>query len=380
MKVLQVGKFYPIRGGVEKVMWDLTSHLPAAGVDCDMLCAILPADGPDPEDAPYARSEAGTLVFSLPGGGRVFCVKAWVKKAATMLSPAMVHWLRKHGGEYDIVHIHHPDPMAAMALRISGFKGKVVLHWHSDILSQKGLMLLYKPLQRWLIRRADVVVGTTPVYIKSSPWLQDYQKKCNFVPIGIEAMPPGDAASIRLRHACKVMVLSVGRLVPYKGFTYLVDAAAWLPEGWKVVIGGEGPLRKELEEQIRARGLQGKVALEGYLPQEQLPSYFAACDAFVLSSVMKTEAFGIVQIEAMSLGKPVVATTVEGSGMAWVNAHGVSGLNVPPGDTRALADALVKVVEGKEQFGKAARERFRELFTTERMIEKIKRIYEAQME
>lgn len=380
MKVLQVGKFYPIRGGVEKVMWDLTSHLPAAGVDCDMLCAILPSDGPDPEDAPYARSEAGALVFSLPGGGRVFCVKAWVKKAATMLSPAMVHWLRKHGGEYDIVHIHHPDPMAALALRISGFKGKVVLHWHSDILSQKGLMLLYKPLQRWLIRRADVVVGTTPVYIKSSPWLQDYQKKCTFVPIGIEAMSPGDAASIRLRHACKVMVLSVGRLVPYKGFTHLVDAAAFLPEGWKVLIGGKGPLRGELEAQIRTKGLEGKVVLEGYLPQEQLPSYFAACDAFVLSSVMKTEAFGIVQIEAMSLGKPVVATSVEGSGMAWVNAHGESGLNVPPGDARALADALVKVVEGKEQFGKAARERFRELFTTERMIEKIKRIYEAQME
>lgn len=380
MKVLQVGKFYPIRGGVERVMWDLTSHLPAAGVDCDMLCAILPADGPDPEDVPYARSEAGTLVFSLPGGGRVFCVKAWAKKAATMLSPTMLRWLRKHGGEYDIVHIHHPDPMAALSLRFSGFKGKVVLHWHSDILSQKGMLLLYKPLQRWLIRRADVVVGTTPVYIKSSPWLQDYQKKCTFVPIGIEAMPPGDASSVRLRHACKVMVLSVGRLVPYKGFTHLVDAAAWLPEGWKVVIGGEGPLRKELEAQIRTKGLEGKVVLEGYLPQEQLPSYFAACDAFVLSSVMKTEAFGIVQIEAMSLGKPVVATSVEGSGMAWVNAHGESGLNVPPGDARALADALVKVVEGKEQFGKAARERFRELFTTERMIEKIKRIYEAQME
>lgn len=380
MKVLQVGKFYPIRGGVEKVMWDLTSHLPSVGVACDMLCAILPSDGPDSEDAPYARSDEGMLVFALPGGGRVFCVKAWAKKAATMLSPAMVGWLRKHGGEYDIVHIHHPDPMAALALRISRFKGKVVLHWHSDILSQKGLLLLYKPLQRWLIRRADVVVGTTPVYIKSSPWLQDYQKKCTFVPIGIEPMPSGDAASIRLRHACEVMVLSVGRLVPYKGFTHLVDAAAFLPEGWKVVIGGEGPLRGELEAQIRTKDLEGKVVLEGYLPQEQLPSYFAACDVFVLSSVMKTEAFGIVQIEAMSLGKPVVATTVEGSGMAWVNAHGVSGLNVPPGDARALAAALVKVVGGKEQFGKAARERFREFFTTERMIEKIKQLYEAQME
>ena len=362
------------------MMWDLTSGLPAAGVVCDMLCAILPGEGPDPKDAPYASREEEGLVFRLPGGGRVFCVKALAKKAATMLSPSMVQWLRRHKGEYDIIHVHHPDPMAALALWMSGYKGRVVLHWHSDILSQKGLMLLFRPLQRWLIRRAGVIVGTTPVYIKCSPWLQDYQKKCTFVPIGINEMPSGNATSIRERYACDVMVLSVGRLVPYKGYTFLVDAAAYLPEGWKVVIGGDGPLREELQEQIRAKGLEGKVVLAGYLPQEDLPAYFTACDAFVLSSVMKTEAFGIVQIEAMSLGKPVVTTTVEGSGMSWVNAHRESGLNAPPGDAKALAAALIKVVEGKERYGKGARKRFQELFTTESMIEKMKQIYEAQMD
>ena len=379
MRVLQLGKFYPIRGGVEKVMWDLTAHLPEAGVACDMLCAILPGDKPDPQDASYARMEGGVLVFSLPSGGRVFCVKALAKKAATMLSPAMVGWLRKHKGSYDIIHVHHPDPMAAMALRLSGFKGKVVLHWHSDILSQKGLLRLYRPLQNWLIRRADVIVGTTPVYIKSSPWLQDCQKKCTFVPIGIDPLPEGEPVRIRNRYPCKVMVLSVGRLVPYKGYSCLVDAAAFLPDGWKVIIGGKGPLQAALQEQIRAKGLEGKVELAGYLPQEDIPSWFAACDVFVLSSVLKTEAFGIVQIEAMSLGKPVVTTLVPGSGMSWVNAHGESGLNVPPGDPKAMAQALVEVVGEKEKYGKAALERFRELFTTECMINKVKAIYEAQM-
>lgn len=379
MRVLQLGKFYPIRGGVEKVMWDLTAHLPEAGVACDMLCAILPGDKPDPQDASYARTEGGVLVFSLPSGGRVFCVKALAKKAATMLSPAMVGWLRKHKGSYDIIHVHHPDPMAAMALRLSGFKGKVVLHWHSDILSQKGLLRLYRPLQNWLIRRADVIVGTTPVYIKSSPWLQDCQKKCTFVPIGIDPLPEGEPVRIRNRYPCEVMVLSVGRLVPYKGYSCLVDAAAFLPDGWKVIIGGKGPLQAALQEQIRAKGLEGKVELAGYLPQEDIPSWFAACDVFVLSSVLKTEAFGIVQIEAMSLGKPVVTTLVPGSGMSWVNAHGESGLNVPPGDPKAMAQALVEVVGEKEKYGKAALKRFRELFTTECMINKVKAIYEAQM-
>ncbi len=379
MRVLQLGKFYPIRGGVEKVMWDLTAHLPEAGVACDMLCAILPGDKPDPQDASFARMEDGVLVFSLPSGGRVICVKALAKKAATMLSPAMVGWLRKHKGDYDIIHVHHPDPMAALALWLCGFKGKVVLHWHSDILSQKGLLILYRPLQKWLIRRADVIVGTTPVYIKSSPWLQDFQKKCTFVPIGIDPLPEGNPARIRRRYPCEVMILSVGRLVSYKGYSYLVDAAAFLPEGWKVVIGGDGPLRAALQEQIQVKGLVGKVELAGYLPQEDIPSWFAACDVFVLSSVLKTEAFGIVQIEAMSLGKPVVTTLVQGSGMSWVNEHGKSGLNVPPEDPRAMAQALMDVVREKEKFGEAARKRFQELFTTETMINKVKAIYEAQM-
>lgn len=376
MRVLQLGKFYPIRGGVEKVMWDLTAHLPAAGVPCDMLCAMLPEDVPDKPHESYARSTQEALVLELPGGGRVFCVKALAKKAATMLSPAMVRWLRRHAGEYDIIHIHHPDPMAALSLRLSGYKGKVVLHWHSDILSQKLLLALYRPLQSWLLGRADRIVGTTPVYVRESPWLQDYQKKCTFVPIGITGMPKADGTELRKRYPCEVMVLSVGRLVPYKGYRYLVEAAALLPDDWKVVIGGSGPLQEELQGQITSLGLEGKVIMPGYLADNQLPAWFAACDVFVLGSIMKTEAFGIVQIEAMSCGKPVVTTRIPGSGTSWVNAEGESGLTVAPEDAPALAAALQEAAARREQLGEGARNRFLRLFTTEKMIEKIKEIYE----
>ena len=181
MKVLQLGKFYPIRGGVEKVMWDLTNGLSERGITCDMLCAKLRKDVADAKDS---DKYDGKGIFRLNEYGRVFCVPAWTKKAATMLSPAMVRWLRKHKGEYDIIHVHHPDPMAALALRLSGFRGKVVVHWHSDILSQRFFLALYKPLQRWLIHRTDKIVGTTPVYVASSPYLKDVQDKCTYVPIG----------------------------------------------------------------------------------------------------------------------------------------------------------------------------------------------------
>ena len=375
MKILQLGKFYPIRGGVEKVMWDLTRGLSARNVDCDMLCACLSGET-DPKDEAL-RQEDGSLRFN--DHGRVIRVKALSKKAATMISPAMLSRLRRHCGEYDIIHVHHPDPMAAAALRLSGFNGKVVLHWHSDILSQKFLLALYQPLQDWLIRRADVIVGTTPAYIKSSPWLKDVQSKCTYVPIGIEAInpDPDGAAAIRERFPGKTILFSLGRLVQYKGYPVLLRAMKYLPEKYQLLIGGTGPLRKELEELIDSEGFNGRVCLEGYIPDEKIPSYFGAGDIFVLSSVMKTEAFGIVQIEAMSCGKPVVATKIPGSGVSWVNEDGVSGRNVTPGDPAQMAAAIEDVSEHYRDFSEGARARFEDLFCEEKMINSILKIYEA---
>ena len=358
MRILQLGKFYPIRGGVEKVMWNLTRGLSDRGVDCDMLCAMLPSDKADPQDAGFLQPDGS---FRFNEHGRVFCVKALAKRAATMLSPAMVSWLRRHKTRYDIIHVHHPDPMAALALRLSGFKGKVALHWHSDIASQKFLLGLYRPLQGWLIRRADLIVGTTPAYIQASPWLRDVQDKCTYVPIGIRpiAADPEGAAAVRNRFPGKTLLLSIGRLVPYKGYPVLIRSMKYLPEKYQLLIGGDGPLKKDLEELIDREDLRGRVCLEGYLAEEALPAYYGACDIFVLSSTMKTEAFGIVQIEAMSQGKPVVATDIPGSGVGWVNRDGTSGRNAPPGDPRALAAAIEDVADRYQTYSDGARSRFK---------------------
>lgn len=364
MKVLQLGKFYPIRGGVEKVMWDLTSGLSARGIDCDMLCAELEKDE----------------VIHLNGHGRVICVKAWRKLAATMIAPKMVSWLKKHKDEYDIIHVHHPDPMACLALRLSGYKGRVILHWHSDILKQKTLLKFYAPLQRWLIRRADTIVGTTPVYLKESPYLKDVQGKTVAVPIGIKPVSFDEklAAEWKERYPGKKLIISIGRLVPYKGYGYLIGAARHLGPEYQVLIVGDGPVRENLEEEIRNNGVEGKVKLLGYVEDEEMHALLAACDVFVLSSVMKTEAFGIVQIEAMSLGKPVVATKVPESGVSWVNADGESGLNVPIKDPEALAKAIRTICTDDSLYvrlSKGAAERFKERFTLEGMIEKTIIVY-----
>ena len=136
LKILQLGKFYPVRGGVEKVMYDLMTGLSERGVDCDMLCAL---------------SQGGSRTIAINAHACLIGCRTWMKVAATMISPAMIFSLRKRCGEYDIIHVHHPDPMACLALFLSGYRGKVVLHWHADIEKQKMLLELYRPLQEWLL-------------------------------------------------------------------------------------------------------------------------------------------------------------------------------------------------------------------------------------
>ena len=365
MKILQLGKFYPVRGGVEKVMWDLARGISARGVDCDMLCATL--------DAPQ--------VIEFNPHGRCICLKAWKKVAATMICPAMIGWMRSHCREYDIVHIHHPDPMACLALRLSGFKGRVVLHWHSDILKQKGLLKLYLPLQRWLIRRADRIVGTTPVYVAQSRALAGVQDKVTYLPIGIE---DDIRSEVPAAGDGRVTVFALGRLVEYKGFEYLIEAARYLPEGYRILIGGQGPLKDVLQARIDALPEEGcaDVGLLGYLSDGQAHELFNSCSLFCLPSVMKTEAFGIVQLEAMSCGKPVVATHIPESGVDWVNEDGVSGLNVAPRDPQALARAILAVTSDGEAYGRfcdGARRRFEGMFTYDGMIDKCLKIYETEL-
>ena len=366
MKILQIGKFYPICGGGEKVMYDITVGLSQRQIYCDMLCASAENHPP------------GNLLLNQ--FARILCVPSWKKVASTMLSPAMVYRLRKIRKEYDIIHIHHPDPMACLALFLSGYKGPVVLHWHSDILKQKRLLKLYAPLQNWLMRRAEVIVGTTPVYVRESPFLEDIQRKVTSIPIGVDEMKPSSerVAQIREKYAGKKIIFSLGRLVEYKGYEYLIRAARRLSDEYIILIGGKGPLWEYLQALIDELGVADKVKLLGFIEDRELPDYFGACDLFCLSSIWKTEAFGIVQIEAMSCGKPVIAMNIPESGVNWVNMDRFSGLNVKPEDADALAEAITAVLTDKalyEKLSQGARKRYETMFTKELMTELCLNLY-----
>ncbi|MGN0231012.1 MAG: glycosyltransferase [Muribaculaceae bacterium] len=359
MKILQVGKFYPIVGGVEKVMYNLMLGLAERGVECDMLCAA---------------SSGGSRTIEVAPRARVIACRTLAKVAATMISPSLVATMRRIAANYDIVHIHHPDPAACLALMCSGYKGRVVLHWHSDIVKQRRLLKLYAPLQNWMLHRADLIVGTSPVYLAESPHLQDVRHKTRCLPIGVAPIVPdaAKAAAIRAQYPGKKIVFSLGRLVPYKGFKYLIRAAKHLGDDYVVLIGGCGMLHDDLQREIAENGVGNRVKLLGYVSDADLPNFYEACTLFCLPSVQRTEAFGIVQIEAMSCARPIVATRIPGSGVSWVNQHGKSGLNVDPRDPKGLADAIKAVTNDQttyNRYSQGALERYRSVFTLDHMIE-----------
>jgi rhamnosyl/mannosyltransferase len=164
----------------------------------------------------------------------------------------------------------------------------------------------------------------------------------------------------------------------YKGFDVLIEAVSRLPEQVGLMIGGEGELLGRMQRLVDKKGLGERVQLLGHVPDDHLASYFEACDVFCMSSTVRSEAYGVAMLEAMMMGKPVVATDIAGSGVPWVNQHALTGLNVPAGDADALAEALWRLLSSTdllETYGQRARERYSREFAAGRMVERTLGLY-----
>lgn len=368
MKVLQVSKFYPpVLGGIESVTWELTEGLSRAGIPADVLCANQARRTVHEKEAwHYEVVRAASLGMLL----------------STSMSPAMPLLLKRMQHHYDIVHVHMPDPMAALAVWAARPRGRVVVHWHSDVIRQRVALKAYEPLQRWLLRRADAIIATSRPYAESSGPLQPWRHKVAVIPIGISdnrgQADPAQVAAIRQRFRGRRLVFALGRMAYYKGFDVLIDAAAALPDHCAVLIGGHGELLDHYRTIVARRGLAGKVHLLGHILDHELASHFEACDVFCMPSTVRAEAYGVAIVEAMVMGKPIVATDIAGSGVPWVNVDGVTGYNAPVRDAAALATALTRLLNDdaqRDRMGAASRERYRTEFHAALMTERTVDLY-----
>lgn len=351
LKVLHVGKFYPpYPGGMESHLATLCGEL-VNDVD---LRVIVAHDGRET----VSETVDGVPVLRIG-------TALWISSAT--VNPGTAAAIRESGA--DVVHLHHPNPTGVLSYLASGSRAPLVVTYHSDIVRQRVLRTLFSPVQHRFLRRAHAIIASSPDYAASSAVLQRHADRVRVIPFGIR---PGDAgtpdpatvAALRERHGPRV-VLAVGRLVYYKGFDYLVRAMDRV-DGHLVIVG-DGPMQGELERLAGEHGVAHRVTLAGRV--ESVASYYAAADVFALPATARSEAFGLVQLEAMAAGLPVVNTRIP-SGVPFVSRDGQTGLTVPPRDPAALAAALTRLLDDaalRARMGRAARERVGTEFSAERM-------------
>jgi len=298
---------------------------------------------------------------------------------STSISPGMVSRIRNSGA--GLVHIHLPNPAAVLAYLASGHRGPLVVTYHSDTVKQKVLGRMFEPFLNAALRKSAAIIATSPNYLATSPVLQAFRDRCHVIPYGIdtaqfEQCSPDAVRSVRERLGDR-LVISVGRLVYYKGFDVLIRAMADVRG--KLVIVGEGPLRSELQSLAARLGVTDKVVFAGEINNAGVMPYYHAADLFALASVARSEAFGIVQIEAMAAGLPVVNTSLD-SGVPFVSLAGESGLTVPPGDAPALAAAINRLLDDqslRQSLGQAGVRRARREFSLDTMLRRTLSLYEG---
>jgi rhamnosyl/mannosyltransferase len=366
IRILQIGKFFPPHpGGMETHLEQLSTGLRQFA------------------DVRVLVSNAGRRSISERRGGVLVHRAGTVAQFAnTSISPSMVAAIRHSPAE--IVHIHWPNPTAVLAYLASGHKGRLVLTYHSDIVKQRIPALLFRPILTALLSRCAAIIATSPQYIDSSPVLRQFRDICHVIPFGIapERFICRDESAVnevRRRYGPR-LVLAVGRLVYYKGFEYLVQAMR-LVNGRALIIG-DGPLRDTLRTLAVRCGVADRVTFMGEQFVEDLVPYFHASDLFVLPSIARSEAFGIVQLEAMASGKPVINTTLD-SGVPFVSPDGITGLTVPPADSVSLATAINRLLDDNElrsRYGEAGLKRVSQEFRLETMVHNTCRLYAQLLE
>jgi glycosyltransferase involved in cell wall biosynthesis len=361
LRVIQVGKFYPPHpGGIESHLQTLCEEL-SKSIEVEVLVA-----------GARWRSER-----SAPGGVKLVRLATPLILHGTPIVPWMVRAMRQ--ARPDVVHLHFPNPMAALACLVSRLDVPIVVTWHSDVVRQRRAAAVFAPLLSLLLRRCAAIIVASNTYIETSPALSAWRNLCRVIPYGIhaDAFERPDlarVAELRRRYGERI-VLSVGRLIYYKGFEYLVRAMADV-RGTALIAGG-GPLAVALRAEAARLGVTDRFVLLGHVNDADLKACYHACDVFALPSVKRSEAFGIVQLEAMACGRPVVNTRLD-SAVPHVSLDGLTGLTVPPADSAALAAALNALLDDpawRAAMSAAARQRVREEFSAELMARRTLDVY-----
>ena len=373
MRILHIGKYYPpVTGGMERFLADLVQAQRAEGHEVQVL---------------VHQHERSRGTVDPPWLQRC---PVWLRLFFAPLAPQFPFWLDRVLRRFnpDVIHIHMPNvsPFWLLLLR-SARKRTWVVHWHSDVEPSRFKLSLrlayphYRIFERALLEGADSILVTSRQYLDASKPLQPWLHKCHIVPLGVDPARLPDVRPEETRELWDgygLRVLAVGRLSYYKGFETLVHAV--LGDVTKeLVIIGEGEERATLERLLAKAGNPHHVRLLGELDDDTVRRYMASCDVLCLPSRERTEAFGIVLIEAMRYGKPILASDLPGSGVTWVARKGQNALLVRPEDVLAWRAGLNTLAQHPAQraiMGRLGHERYEREFDVHRVSARITKLYD----
>lgn len=351
--------FDPVLGGIENHIRDLSLQQTANG---NQVTVIVTNPGKLPSEADYQ----GIHLLRVPQLATI---------ASTPLTFDFLRQIPRHSA--DITHLHFPYPIAEISQFLAGKNRPYVITYHSDVVraSQQTILKLYQPILKKVLDRAGRILVTSPGYAASSPLLSTRLDQCSVVPLGINPQPFLKAKAEYTRPRNQPILLFMGRHRYYKGLDVLlhamtqIDALLW--------VGGSGPMRTEWQALALSLGVAHKVRFFGDISPAQLPGLYASADIFVLPSILRAEAFGLVLLEAMASGLPCITTEL-GTGTSYVVQNGETGLVVPPGSPQAIAEAIQTLLNSPEKqrrMGNAGRERMLAEFTLSRMAARVDEVY-----
>lgn len=349
-------------GGIEQVIDQIARGAASLGVTTDVLSL-----GKQRVERPMAIN-----------GYHGYRARLDFEIASTGFSLSALPLFARLAKRADLIHYHFPWPFMDLVHFLSRTRKPTLVTYHSDIIRQKNLLKLYRPLERRFLADVDHIVATSPNYLASSDVLDQYRDKVSVIPIGLDKTSYPAASPEKLRYWRERIgpkfFLFVGVIRYYKGLHILLEAARGtdLP----IVIVGAGPIEAELRDQAAELGLIN-IRFLGRLPEEDKVALLELSYAVVFPSHLRSEAFGISLLEGAMYGKPMISSEI-GTGTTFINIAGETGLVVPPNDADALRSAMQHLWSHPQEaaaMGRRAEARYWQLFTAEHMAERYVALY-----
>jgi rhamnosyl/mannosyltransferase len=383
LRICHLGKYYPpASGGIESHLQTLARGQAALGCRVEVVC-VNHRDRTG-RDVTWNAARTPTIVEA-DGAVRVTRLGRLASVAKLDLCPGLPRLLAGLRDSADVIHLHTPNPTMLLALAVRPPGPPLVITHHSDVVQQKFLGRLQRPFEHRVYSLARSILATSPAYAAGSSLLRHYDSRVDSLPLGIdlapfrEPNPPARAFSARLRADWgSPLWLCVGRLVYYKGLATALRALAELPG--RLLIVGAGPLETELKRLAAERGVADRVVWRPRLTPDELTGAYHAATALWFPSNARSEGFGLVQVEALASGCPIVNTAIPHSGVAWVSPDGATGLTVPPDDAPAFAAAARRLLDDpdlRHRLGQGGRERAEAMFSVDRMARASLSVYQS---